>query len=117
MPEYDPFNPMDPSDYGGDGPTEFSWGAGLVPPNQNVDFGENYATQGLRSDPPTHDDIWAQAVAERRTDSTDPESMADLRELGNMDRYGKNPPLVRECEPSMESQAPEIEFNETPRGW
>lgn len=117
MPEYDPFNTPDPNDIRDDGPTEFSWGAGLHPPTANIDFGENYPNQGLKANGPTDDELWARKVAERRTDTTDPESVADLHELGNMDRYGKNPPLVRECAPSTESQAPDIEFNQTPRDW
>ena len=93
--------PMDPTCFD-DGPTEYSWGAGIFPPgiadnegqrNPQDDFGEN---QIPRTNPIGDvDDTWAKAVADRRTDSTDPESGRDFETYGNPDRYGAQPPLVR----------------------
>lgn len=59
------------------GESEFSWGRGLMP---NVKHG--YV-------PEQHD----QLRAERRTDTTDPTSVASYDDLGNPDRYGAQPAL------------------------
>ena len=75
--------------------SEFSFGPGMVPhPDRSV----------RRDDVPvplpptggTRRDQLAQLWAERRTDSTNPNSSADLFVYGNPDRFGGQPPLVRE---------------------
>lgn len=124
MPEYDPFNTPDPNNIVDDGPTEFSWGAGLFPPGiadgegqryNQFDFGENlYPRTAPIGD---SDDNYARAVADRRTDSTNPDSNRDFHSPGNMDRFGKNPPLVRERPVDNTSQLPVEEPNETPYAW
>lgn len=107
--------PMDPNDLADDGPTEYSWGAGNFPPGiangegqsrQQDDFGKNMAVQTA----PIGDsqDNYARAVADRRTDPTDPESTRDFEALGNPDRYGGQPPLIR-----SEPQPNKSEFVDT----
>lgn len=85
-----------------DGPSEYSWGAGMFPPGiadnegqsrQQDDFGDNMVPQTKRIG--AHNDNYARAVADRRTDPTDPDSNRDFETLGNPDRYGAAPPLVR----------------------
>ena len=77
------------------GESEFSLGPGMVAhPDRKV----------VRDDLPvplpptggTRRDQLAQIWAERRTDTTNPNSSADLFVYGNPDRYGGQPPLVRE---------------------
>lgn len=92
---------LDPNDIP-DGPSEYSWGPGLFPPGiannegqsrYQDDFGDN-----LRPNVNSigaHDDNYARAVADRRTDSTDPTSGRDFETAGNPDRFGAAPPLVR----------------------
>lgn len=117
-PIYDPNNLPD-------GPSEFSWGLGLFPPgvannlgqsNPQDDFGANYASQGLAAvDPP---DGYALMTAMKRTDTLDPDSEIDFETEGNLDRYGPNPPLIRQ-EPQPNTpwfEEFEIVDLETPRG-
>lgn len=108
---------MDPNDMG-DGPTEFGWGPGIFPPGiannegqrkPQDDFGENMIPQTKRVG--AHNDNYARAVADRRTDATDPESNRDFDALGNPDRYGGQPPLVRaEPQPNIPTEQEEIEW-------
>lgn len=115
--------PMDPN-LTEPGNSEYSWGPGTFPPgiannegqlHYQDDFGG--VTGVPACDGQTLDDNYARAVADRRTDAVDPSSTRDFTTTGNMDRYGKNPPLVR-AEPEPNS-SPYSEFNlpETPRGW
>jgi hypothetical protein len=94
--------PMDPNDLNDEGPTEYSWGPGLFPPGiannegqtkPQDDFGENLIAKTVRIGDVK--DNYARAVADRRTDPTDPESNRDFETLGNPDRFGGNPPLIR----------------------
>lgn len=86
-----------------DGPSEFCWGKGLVPPGvaQNeaqrraqADFGAGYPQ--LESRIGSADDDWARMVADKRTDTTDPDSNRDFEVLGNQDRYGGQPAMIQE---------------------
>lgn len=90
--------PMDPKNPP-DGPSEFGWGAGLFPPGvadtAGPDFGEDYPDVIAQQPPRTHQDNYARAVADRRTDPVDPESGRDFKTYGNPDRYGPNPALVQ----------------------
>ena len=94
--------PLDP-DQPFDGPSEFSWGRGLFPPgiasneaqaNSQADFGEHMIP--VTNPIGAHNDQYARMVADRRTDATDVDSARDFESLGNPDRYGAAPPLVRE---------------------
>lgn len=91
--------PMDPNNME-DGPTEFSWGAGIFPPGISDTKGNSFGPEGIGD----IDDNYANAVADRRTDSTDPDSGRDFYTLGNPDRFGPNPPLIKEDSPSNVSQ-------------
>ncbi|AVD99726.1 hypothetical protein HWB51_gp086 [Mycobacterium phage Cuke] len=107
--------PMDPNDYGDDS-SEYSWGPGLFPPGiadnegqrlRQDDFGEKLPT------PTEHvgdfSDNYARAVADRRTDSTDPTSGRDFETLGNPDRFGPNPALVQANPERNKSQRTRVE--------
>jgi len=102
--------PMEPG--GTPGASEYSWGPGLVNPsiiNGQPDY------QDGNTPFPQEDDIhdnWARAVADRRTDSTDPTSERDFETLGNPDRYGGQPKLVQ-VRPRKESATP---WPEAPTG-
>ena len=105
--------PMDPNEIDLSEESEYGYGLGLFPPGvannigqkqEQGDFGENYPTQGLSANGLGSDDIYAIAVADRRTDPVDPTSTRDFSELGNPDRYGAQPPLVREPPKSTKSQ-------------
>lgn len=96
--------PLDPNDLSDDGPSEYGWGPGLFPPGiannegqsrQQDDFGINMVPPRLRDKAGDASDNYARAVADRRTDPTDPESGRDFETLGNPDRFGGQPPLVR----------------------
>lgn len=85
-----------------DGPSEYCHGAGLFPPGiadnegqsrHQDDFGDNMIPQTPKIG--ARDDNYARMVADRRTDPTDPDSNRDFETLGNPDRYGAAPPLVR----------------------
>ena len=85
-----------------DGNSEYSWGPGLFPPGvaenegqtgPQDDFGDNMHPQTEKVG--SHNDNYARMVADRRTDPTDPDSGRDFESLGNPDRFGGNPPLVR----------------------
>lgn len=105
--------PLDPNrDY--DGESEYCWGPGLFPPGiangegqsrQQDDFGDNLPHQTPKIG--DADDNYARAVADRRTDPTDPDSNRDFETLGNPDRYGGAPPLVRAQPQPNRSQHPE----------
>ena len=85
-----------------DGPSEYCWGTGMFPPGiadnegqsrMQDDFGSNLYPQ---TNPiGAHDDNYARAVADRRTDPTDPDSNRDFETYGNPDRYGAGPALVK----------------------
>ena len=116
-----PLDPHDESELPGG---EFSYGPGLFPPGiannegqslEQDDFGDNMhpPTKGVGS----IEDNYARAVADRRTDTTDPESNRDFETLGNADRYGGNPPLVRADTQANDSQYQDPPLNKTPRKW
>jgi|SRR5690606_38114209 hypothetical protein len=109
-----------------DDESEYGWGAGLFPPGvannegqrgRQDDFGEPYASQGLSADGQTHVDNYARAVADRRTDPTDPESGRDFEVAGLEDRYGANPPLVQAKRQRNVNQRQEIEPAKAQRRW
>lgn len=92
--------PLDPNNLP-DGPSEYSWSAGLFPPgiannegqaNSQDNFGDNMI-------PPQYEESansnYARAVADRRTDPVDPDSQRDFTVAGLVDRYGPNHPLVK----------------------
>lgn len=96
--------PLDPDELP-DGPTEFGYGDGMFAPGvannegqsrPQDDFGADYGRYGLARQGNTEEDNYARAVADRRTDPTDPESGRDFETCGNPDRYGGQPPLIRE---------------------
>ena len=105
---------MDPNDLDSlEGESEYTWGYGLFPPGiadnegqleHQDDFGDNL-------DPQTNkigdvSDNYARAVADRRTDPTDPDSNRDFTSLGNPDRFGAQPPLVR-AQPQENKRVPD----------
>lgn len=113
--------PMDPNNLP-DGESEFGWGAGLFPPgianNEGQTFGQD--DFGANMKPPVkpigaHNDNYARAVADRRTDSTDPNSNRDFEELGNPDRFGGAPPLVKAPVQPNISQHPDVQSNKLKR--
>ncbi len=119
--------PLDPhSDATFDGPSEFCWGPGMFPPGvaQNEgqaraqdDFGVNMVPPRVAERQGSHGDNYARMVADRRTDSLDPESNRDFDSLGNTDRYGASPPLVRaDTQPNI-SQHPVVEKAKMERKW
>lgn len=117
--------PMDPKDIC-DGPTEFSYGGGQFGPGiannegqsrHQDDFGEQYPDLGLSADGQTEEDNYARAVADRRTDPTDPTSGRDFETLGNPDRYGAQPPLVQASPESNRPDRPELADNKLQRKW
>lgn len=87
-----------------DGASEYGWGPGMFPPGiannegqrrQQDDFGTNMVPPRLRDKAGDQSDNYARAVADRRTDPTDPESGRDFETLGNPDRFGGARPLVQ----------------------
>jgi len=97
--------PRDPSDTGWfNQPSEYSWGPGMVNP-ANVtgepDYGSELPHPALESESANYE----RAVADRRTDSTDPASDRDFTTLGNPDRYGAQPPLVQ-AKPQKQAPKP-----------
>jgi hypothetical protein len=106
--------PLDPNEMYDDA-TEFDYGPGMFAPgianNQGQDFPQD--DFGVHMQPPmprggnTPEDIYAKAVADRRTDPTNPESSRDFETFGNPDRYGPQPALVQaETQPDI-SQNPD----------
>ena len=116
--------PLDPNAMNNPGESEYSWGPGLFPPGIANNEGQSKAQDdfGINMVPPTKpigssNDNYARAVADRRTDVTDPESGRDFEALGNTDRYGAAPPLVRgKTQPNV-SQRQDPPQNTTPRKW
>ncbi len=76
------------------GSSEMSWGEGMFP-----DEAKNFAGIAPGTDVTDDYDQYRSAVAERRTDSTDPTSVASLADKGNPDRFGGQPALVRDTAP------------------
>lgn len=115
--------PLDPNNMDELPGGEFSYGPGMFPPGiannegqsrSQDDFGSNVPGAKLIGD---KRDNYARAVADRRTDTTDPESGRDFETLGNADRYGGAPPLVR-ANPQPNIPTPkEVPQNTTPRKW
>jgi hypothetical protein len=87
--------------------TEFGFGAGQYP-RLDIDFSQGGFRSGFPIADPDHRQQMADLRASRRTDLTNPvepdlpafqggAGMARMHtELGNTDRYGAGPPLVRE---------------------
>lgn len=107
--------PLDPNDIGSldEGPSEFGWGPGMFPPGiangegqtrGQDDFGENMRPLLPKWGDST--DNYARAVADRRTDPTDAQSTRDFEALGNPDRYGGGPKLVK-AEPQPNKRVPD----------
>lgn len=94
--------PMEPG--GTPGASEYSWGPGLVNPTVETKT-PNYGTELPFPEIEDKNDNWAAAVADRRTDSTDPTSGRDYSSLGNPDRYGANPALIQ-VHPKKEPRTP-----------
>lgn len=116
--------PLDPNNLDNPDGGEYSWGPGLFPPGIANNEGQSSAQDdfGLNMVPPTKgigssNDNYARAVADRRTDVTDPESNRDFETLGNVDRYGANPPLVQAKPKPNVSQHQTPPQNTTPRKW
>lgn len=86
-----------------DGPSEFDYGPGMFRPGiadtNGPDFGAQYPNVVVPQPPRTHEDNYARAVADRRTDTTDPDSGRDFTTLGNPDRYGGQPVLIKATPP------------------
>lgn len=87
-----------------DGSSEYGWGAGMFQPGiangegqrrQQDDFGANMYPPQDRMKNGAENDNYARAVADRRTDATDPDSGRDFETAGNPDRYGAAPELVQ----------------------
>lgn len=119
--------PLDPHDVDAwnEGESEYSWGSGLFPPGISAGDGQisNQDDFGDNMKPRTNKigdkrDNYARAVADRRTDSTDPESNRDFTALGNEDRYGKQPPLIRTKPQRNSNQLQDKEIpSKAPRSW
>ena len=118
--------PMDPaSNSTFDGPSEFCWGTGMFPPGiaNNEGSTDSQDDFGLNMVPPTKgvgsiNDNYARAVADRRTDVTDPNSDRSFSDLGNTDRYGAAPPLVRsKPQPNVSQRQNPPEDTFSPRKW
>jgi len=111
--------PLDPENLEAlDGNSEHSWGPGMFPPGiaNNEGQSRHQGDFGLNMYPPRGRDIagdqldnYARAVADRRTDSLDPTSERDFETLGNPDRYGGQPALVRD-EPESTRPTPQPEI-------
>jgi hypothetical protein len=93
--------PLDPNDLPNGG-SEFDYGPGMFPPGiadgegqtrQQDDFGVNMIP--MTNPIGDHSDNYARAVADRRTDPTDPDSQRDFECLGNPDRFGGAGPLIK----------------------
>lgn len=102
--------PMDPNELE-DGPTEFSYGPGMFAPGTASNEGQSreQGNFGQYAYPPIDsmegdDANFARAVADRRTDPCDPNSGRSFETLGNPDRYGAQPPLIRADPESIKSQ-------------
>lgn len=96
--------PLDPNNFNDAdmGPSEYSWGPGMFPPGiangEGQTLGQDDFGDNLRPQMPKPGDItdnYARAVADRRTDPTDAESTRDFEALGNPDRFGGGPKLVK----------------------
>lgn len=120
----------DPSPFdiatGDDDESEFGWGAGIFPPGvaggegqrfQQDDFGANLPRTTAGEPGTRNRDNYARMVADKRTDSTDPESSRDFESLGNTDRYGAQPPLVRADTKPNKSQRQEVSQAKMVRKW
>lgn len=115
--------PMDPNDLS-DGPTEFSYGGGMFAPGvannegqsrHQDDFADNYPD--ILPHGEDDDDIFARAVADRRTDPTDPTSGRDFETCGNPDRFGAQPPLVQAPTEPNRPDKPELTEQKLQRKW
>ena len=115
--------PLDPNNLNDPDGGEFSWGPGMFPPGVANNEGQSKAQDnfGTHMFPPQDADDsrdnYARTVADRRTDVTDPESGRDFETLGNTDRYGAAPPLVRAKTVADVSQRQDPPPVTTPRKW
>ena len=116
---------LDPLDLP-DGGSEYDYGPGMFAPGiangegqrrQQDDFGQNMFPPMFRDQAGHHDDNYARAVADRRTDSTDPESGRSFDTCGNTDRFGAAPPLVRADPEPNRNQRVELPKAKTVRRW
>ena len=115
--------PMDPDELG-DGPTEFGWGGGMFPPGIAAGEGQSNGQDDFADPYPDilpkagdESDNYARAVADRRTDPTDPDSGRDFESLGNPDRFGGQPPLVRAPAQPNQSYREPLEDQKLERKW
>ena len=95
--------PRDPT-VESDGGSEYDYGKGIVNPSHlgQPDYGSRGNGHPLL---PSEEENFNNAVADRRTDSTDPGSTRDFATAGNPDRYGPNPALIKE-KPKMQPATP-----------
>lgn len=116
--------PLDPNNLDETSGSEYCWGAGMFPPGiadgegqtrQQDDFGNNMIPQTNKIG--ASDDNYARAVADRRTDSTDPDSQRDFESCGNTDRFGSAPPLVQAKPEPNKSQRKEPVMARMVRKW
>lgn len=104
--------PMNPNNMPDNG-SEMDWGPGMFPPGIANNEGQhsNQDNFGDNMVPPQFEgainDNFARAVADRRTDPTDPESNRDFETCGNPDRFGAQPPLVQAPTVPNQSQNPD----------
>lgn len=75
--------------------TEFGFGAGHYP-NPAIDYSDGGSKSRFPIADPDRDAQELELAMIKRTDLSDPAAQLNPFELGNTDRYGAQPPLVRE---------------------
>ena len=94
----DPLNNMDKDQTGHHWESEFGWGAGRFP-NPAMDYSAGGSLSRIPQADPDRTTQYRNLAAIRRTDVGNPLAPMDPFVAGNTDRFGAQPPLVRERRP------------------
>ena len=112
--------PRDPflydKDMSHDEDSEFGFGRGQHP-DPRIDFTDDGDKSMIPIADPDHDDQMLTLRMIRRLDINDPNTRLSPYDLGNTDRYGAQPPLVRETKRPKYKRPPKQERKRMERKW
>lgn len=96
--------------------TEFGFGRGRFP-NPSLDYSEGGAKSGIPIADPDRTEQLRTLAEIRRMDINDPNAVPSPYVCGNADRYGAQPPLVRERKTPQSSPRPRYTRATLDRQW
>lgn len=96
--------------------SEFGFGRGHFP-DPRIDYSDGGVKSGIPIADPDREAQLLQLAGIRRMDINDPAAQPSPYDLGNTDRYGAQPPLVRETKAPPREPRPRYARNRMKRAW